>query len=205
MLFWTSSLPPIKYAICDIRELILDCNKRQKIYLHLYEYFRPQGRTKRWYFWSSSMFMLRCRSLSISSDWSLMRMTNRWERSKSSDSRFATILSCNVDVEILYLSPDSRFDPVCIFVDEKLDVSTHLHNLLHLPAVLHLCCIFSLTWWTLFQNVICSLAPLLHQLSKLVTFVNKARRLWRHNLKTYKTCLSDLFFRISKACGGRMS
>ena len=49
----------------------------------------------------------------------------------------------SLDVEILYLSPDSRFDPVCIFVDEKLDVSTHLHNLLHLVAVLHLCCIFS--------------------------------------------------------------
>ena len=49
----------------------------------------------------------------------------------------------SLDVEILYLSPDSRFDPVCIFVDEKLDVSTHLHNLLLLPAVLHLCCIFS--------------------------------------------------------------
>ena len=38
-----------------------------------------------------------------------------------------TIISVqSLDVEILYLSPDNRFDPVCTFVDEKLDVSTHL-------------------------------------------------------------------------------
>ena len=63
-----------------------------------------------------------------------------------------TIISVqSLDVKIIYWSPDSRFDPVCIFVDEKLDVSTHLHNLLHLVAVPRLCCIYS-------QNVMQTLA-----------------------------------------------
>ena len=55
-----------------------------------------------------------------------------------------TIISVqSLDVTIIYWSPDSRFNPVCTFVDEKLDVSTHLHNLLHLVAVPRLCCIYS--------------------------------------------------------------
>ena len=96
--------------------------------------------------------MFRCRSLSISSDWSLMRMTNRWERSKSSDSRFAVSTSPSVGSLSLSLS-----------CGDSLSVSRQ-----QIWSCLHLCrrktrCIHSPA-----QLIApgCSPAPLLHLFSK---------------------------------------